>query len=190
MTLLNIKHHNKYGNNWGTTLMTLTINFDFRKKLQKLNFSFSLCYQCSTCTGACPVAKITNGEFNPRKIIESAILGLEEKLIEKQEPNVWLCSTCQKCVELCPQGVELTNVFELIQNYSTQRKKWPEAFKSQTETIYENGVAIPLGDVILKRRNQLGLPERITAETKEIQKLMQITKVNELIKSSESVEGK
>ena len=92
------------------------INFEFRNELLKHNASLSYCYQCSTSSGGCPVALITDGKYNPRKIIEEAILGLEEKLVEKQEPNSWLCSTCQKCVELCPQKVELTEFFTLIKN--------------------------------------------------------------------------
>ncbi|MHA1535812.1 MAG: 4Fe-4S dicluster domain-containing protein, partial [Promethearchaeota archaeon] len=79
------------------------INFEFRNEVLKHNASLSYCYQCSTCSGGCPIALITNGKYNPRKIIEEAILGLHDKLIESQDPNPWLCSTCQKCVELCPQ---------------------------------------------------------------------------------------
>ena len=95
------------------------INFEFRNEVLAHNASLSYCYQCSTCSGGCPVALITDGKYNPRKIIEEAILGLQDKLVEKQEPNSWLCSTCQKCVELCPQKVELTEIFTLIKNIYT-----------------------------------------------------------------------
>ena len=60
------------------------INFEFRNEVLKHNASLSYCYQCSTCSGGCPIALITNGEYNPRKIIEEAILGLEEKLVENE----------------------------------------------------------------------------------------------------------
>jgi heterodisulfide reductase subunit C len=115
---------------------------------------------------------ITNGEYNPRKIIEEAILGLQDKLVEKQEPNSWLCSTCQKCVEICPQKVELTEIFTLIKNLCFERGKVPEAFIAQGQAVMENGVAIPYSKAILNRREKLGLPTIKTAPIEEIKKIL------------------
>ena len=153
--------------------MTLSINFEFRKQFSHFNHTLNYCYQCATCSGGCPVAKLTNGEYNPRKIIECALLGLEERLIQMQQPNVWLCVTCQKCVELCPQGVELTEIFDIIKNYCVKEGKLPEAYKSQAELVYNTGIAIPFTEPILKRRASLGLKEIQTAEPLEIQTLLQ-----------------
>lgn len=149
-----------------------TINFDFRNEVLKHNASLSYCYQCSTCSGGCPVALITNGKYNPRKIIEEAILGLQEKLVEKQEPNPWLCSTCQKCVELCPQKVELTEIFTLIKNLCFERGKAPDGFITQGQAVLENGIAIPYSKAILARREKLGLPSIKTAPIDEIKKIL------------------
>ena len=130
------------------------------------------CYQCATCSGACPVAKITNGEFNPRKLIECALLGLDELLLQKKEPNAWLCVTCQKCVELYPQGVELVEIFDLIKNFCVEAGDLPEAYRSQAQSVYDTGLAIPFTEPILKRRTNLGLSEIKTAEPQEIQNLL------------------
>jgi len=151
------------------------INFEFRNEVLKHNASLSYCYQCSTCSGGCPVALITSGKYNPRKIIEEAILGLKDKLVEKQEPNLWLCSTCQKCVELCPQKVELTEIFTLIKNLCFERGNVPEAFITQGQSILENGVAIPYSKAILSRREKLGLPEIKTASVDEIKTILKET---------------
>jgi heterodisulfide reductase subunit C len=151
------------------------INFDFRNEVLKYNASLSYCYQCSTCSGGCPVAFITNGFYNPRKIIELSILGLQDKLINDQDPNVWLCCTCQNCVELCPQNVELTEIFTLIKNLSFEQGKVPENFISQGETLFENGIAIPYSNAILTRRKNLGLPEIKIASTEDIKKLLKET---------------
>lgn len=152
--------------------MTVTINYKFRNEVLKHNASLSYCYQCSTCSGGCPVALLTNGIYNPRKIIEESILGLKEKLIESQEPNIWLCSTCQKCVELCPQKVELTEIFTLIKNKCFEFGEVPEAFKVQGQAVLENGVAIPYSKAILTRREKLGLPTIITAPIDEIKTIL------------------
>ncbi|MFX1406425.1 MAG: 4Fe-4S dicluster domain-containing protein [Promethearchaeota archaeon] len=151
------------------------INYEFRNEVLKHNASLSYCYQCSTCSGGCPVALLTSGNYNPRKIIEEAILGLQNKLVENQEPNPWLCSTCQKCVELCPQKVELTEIFTLIKNRCFEQGKTPEAFLAQAQAVLETGVAIPYSKAILTRRDKLGLPEVRTASLDEINKLLQET---------------
>jgi len=151
------------------------INFDFRNEVLSHNASLSYCYQCSTCSGGCPVALLTQGSYNPRKIIEEAILGLEEKLVEKQEPNSWLCSTCQKCVELCPQKVELTEIFTLIKNKCFKAGKVPEAFMLQGQAVMDNGVAIPYGKAIITRREKLGLPNIKIAPIKEIKTILEAT---------------
>ena len=151
------------------------INFDFRKEVINHNASLSYCYQCSTCSGGCPVALLTNGKYNPRKIIEEAILGLQDKLVESQDPNPWLCSTCQKCVELCPQKVELTEIFTLIKNKCFEKGKIPEAFVAQGQAVLENGVAIPYSKAILTRREKLKLPQIKTASLEEIKSLLKET---------------
>ena len=152
-----------------------TINFEFRNEVLKHNASLSYCYQCSTCSGGCPVALITNGKYNPRKIIEEAILGLKDRLVEKPEPSLWLCSTCQKCVELCPQNVELTEIFTLIKNLCFEKGQVPEAFIAQGRSVLENGIAIPYSKAILSRREKLGLPEIKTASVDEIQTILKET---------------
>ncbi|MHA1145566.1 MAG: 4Fe-4S dicluster domain-containing protein [Candidatus Helarchaeota archaeon] len=152
--------------------MTLSIDFDFRREIQEFNFSLNHCYQCATCSGGCPVAKMTNGRYNPRKIIESAILGLRDKLIVKQEPNVWYCATCQKCVEQCPQRVELTEIFDHVKNICVMEGNYPEAYKLQGKSVFEQGLAVPFNPAILRRRQQLGLPEIQTVPIAEIQDLL------------------
>ena len=157
------------------------INFKFRNQVLNHNASLSYCYQCATCSSGCPVALLTNGSYNPRKIIEMSILGFKEDLIEKQNPSVWLCSTCQKCVELCPQQVELTEIFEIIKNLCFKRGKVPEAFISQAKAILERGIAIPYSNAILNRRESLGLPNIKTAPLKELTTLYKDTKLKENI---------
>jgi len=159
------------------------INFDFRNKVLKHNASLSYCYQCSTCSGGCPVALITGGLYNPRKLIELAILGFQDKLIHEQEPSAWLCSTCQKCVELCPQNVELTEIFTLIKNRCFDAGKYPEAFQSQGQSVFENGIAIPYSNAIMARRENLGLPDIRIAPLDEIQTLLKETGFDQKIKN-------
>jgi heterodisulfide reductase subunit C len=162
------------------------INFEFRNEVLSHNASLSYCYQCSTCSGGCPVALLTEGKYNPRKIIEEAILGLQDKLVVEQDPNPWLCSTCQKCVELCPQKVELTEIFTLIKNLCFEKEKYPEAFSAQGQAVLENGIAIPYSKAIITRREKLGLPIINTAPIAEIQTLLKETNFEKHILKGEN----
>lgn len=151
------------------------INFELRNELLKHNASLSHCYQCATCSGTCPVALATQGKYNPRKIIEMSILGFIDKIIEEQQSSVWLCSTCQTCVELCPQNVELTEIFTLIKNRSFESGKAPNSFYSQGKAILENGVAIPYSNATISRREKFNLPKVKLAPLEEIQIILKET---------------
>src|SRR4030042_5524731 len=111
------------------------VNFDYRNELIKNNETLCYCYQCSTCSSSCPIALATNGRYNPRKIIELGILGLYEKLVKEENSVVWLCSTCQNCIELCPQKVELTEIFTIIKNKCFEDGKVPAAFLAQGKAL-------------------------------------------------------
>ncbi len=161
----------------------LMVDFKFRNELIKEDFSLNYCYQCGTCSSSCPVAFITNGDYNPRKIIEQSLLGLKDLLLKKQTPNIWLCCTCQMCVEECPQNVFLTEIFERIKNKIVLLgEPYPEPFKVQAKAVLANALAIPLTQPIIRRRDQLGLPKIESANIKEIAKLLDATNFKEKIK--------
>jgi len=134
--------------------------------------SLYICIQCGTCTEGCPVAPISNGKYNPRLMIEEILLGQKEMLEDDQESNIWLCSTCQKCVEQCPQKIELTEIFTLIKNECFKKGNSPEGFQLQAQMVFDHGMSIPFTNSILHRREQLGLSEMKVADIKEIQLLL------------------
>ena len=116
------------------------VDFEFRNELIKEDFSLNYCYQCGTCSSSCPVALITEGEYNPRKIIEQSLLGFKDLLLKDQKPNVWLCCTCHMCVEECPQNIFLTEIFEKIKNKIIfLGEPYLETFKMQAKSVIENG---------------------------------------------------
>jgi Fe-S oxidoreductase len=62
--------------------------------------TYRLCYQCGICDAVCPWNNVRN--FSIRKIIREAAFGLTE--IESDD--IWRCTTCGKCPEQCPRGVD------------------------------------------------------------------------------------
>ena len=79
-------------NNKTKSTIMATIDFEFRNQIIQSDIGNTLayCYQCATCSGACPVAQITNGRYNPRRLILDALLGLKEKIFGKENAfNIW-----------------------------------------------------------------------------------------------------
>jgi heterodisulfide reductase subunit C len=81
--------------------------------------TFSVCFECQTCTNVCPVvANYENpGEaldLTPHQIMHSLGLGLRDMALGSR--MIWDCTTCYLCQEHCPQGVQVTDVFYELKN--------------------------------------------------------------------------
>jgi len=88
-------------------------NFKYEVQRQPGGKDLLYCYQCSTCTLSCPIREI-NPDFNPRRIIEMAVLGMKEEILSSEE--IWICASCQTCYERCPQNVKFSEVIGAIKN--------------------------------------------------------------------------
>jgi len=155
-----------------------TIDFEFRNEIIKSDIGSTLayCYQCATCSGACPVAQVTEGRYNPRRLILDALLGLKEKIFGPDNVfSIWGCTMCDTCDEVCPQKVELTEIFIILKNKSVERGEAPEFYTGQASMILEHGKAIPMQPAIERRRDQLGLPAIMAPDVDEVKKLLEAT---------------
>ncbi len=70
------------------------------------------CYQCATCSVACPLAPSEN-PF-PRKEMVWAQWGLKERF--EGNIDIWLCHNCQTCSELCPRGARPGDLISAARN--------------------------------------------------------------------------
>ena len=66
--------------------------------------AFKYCYQCGTCDSVCPWNRVT--KFSMRKIAREAAFGVPE--IDGED--MWRCTTCGRCPDRCPRGVETMDV--------------------------------------------------------------------------------
>jgi Fe-S oxidoreductase len=80
----------------------------FKEAIGAINMAggeaFRFCYQCGLCDTVCPWNRVRN--FSMRKIVRQATFGLPE--IDGED--MWLCTTCGRCPQRCPRGVETMNV--------------------------------------------------------------------------------
>ncbi|MCJ7595668.1 MAG: FAD-dependent oxidoreductase [Desulfobacterales bacterium] len=77
-----------------------------------------LCYDCGTCTGACPVSESGTG-FDPRKILHMIKTGLKDQLLGS--PAIWHCTHCDACRFVCPQNVRFSSVVDVLREMAVQQ---------------------------------------------------------------------
>jgi len=83
--------------------------------------SVKKCYQCATCSVACPLSPSENPY--PRKEMVWAQWGLKDKLMN--DIDVWLCHNCGTCSDLCPRGARPGDTLAAIRNMTYRKLVGP-----------------------------------------------------------------
>jgi len=104
------------------------------------------CFQCGLCDTTCPWNRVR--DFSIRRIVRQAAFGMAE--IENDE--IWRCTTCGKCPQRCPRGVNQIEVGVGLRRLATQYGVFPNPVKP-IKTIAAGLVAQgnPFGEERFKR---------------------------------------
>lgn len=71
------------------------------------------CFSCGACTARCPEMDV-KPEWNARVIIRKALFGLKEEVLTSE--FVWICSAHYRCLEKCPQKVNVKEVMNAVRD--------------------------------------------------------------------------
>ena len=118
-------------------------DLEFRKKIVSLSQdNVNYCYQCSSCTGICPLNMVST--FNPRELIHWGQLGL--KLLPIDFEKLWRCTTCGACEDVCPKEVKITEIVAANRSYGIESgEKVPATYTTTLESFFSYGNPFGLG---------------------------------------------
>ena len=91
------------------------LDLDFKYKIVDCESGKDIysCFSCGTCTAGCPERDI-DSLYSPRKVIKNVLLGMKDKVFSNE--FVEICSTHYRCINQCPQGVEIPRLMSVIRN--------------------------------------------------------------------------
>ncbi|MBM9614655.1 quinone-interacting membrane-bound oxidoreductase complex subunit QmoC [Desulfobulbus rhabdoformis] len=104
--------------------MNVQPDLDFIKAMKEAGGdTLKQCYQCATCSVACPLS--TDDNPFPRKQMIMAQWGMREQL--SNDASIFLCHQCGDCTEMCPRGARPGDVLGAIRAYAYRSLGWPTA---------------------------------------------------------------
>ena len=105
-----------------------TVDVDFKRRvvIRECGEDLYHCFACGACTAGCPERSLQEA-FSPRVVIRKTLAGLKREVYENEFIDI--CSTHYRCIEECPQGVEIPKLMTAIrrlaekEGYTREGKK-------------------------------------------------------------------
>jgi quinone-modifying oxidoreductase, subunit QmoC len=126
--------------------MNVQPDLEFIKAMKEVGGdTLKQCYQCATCSVACPLS--SDSQPFPRKQMIMAQWGLKEKLII--DPNVYLCHQCGDCSDACPRGARPAETLGAIRACAYRALAWPTALSDLCSSVKNLPMLIGIPAVII-----------------------------------------
>ncbi len=160
------------------------IDEDFKQEIMDAGAeSVALCFQCGTCTGACPSGRRT--PYRIRNVVRKSVMGLKDEVIA--DDTIWMCTTCYECQERCPRGIKIVDVVKTVRNFAAQAGYMAPAHKMTGSFVIKTGHGVPINDKTMELRKSVGLGElpptthQFPEALEEVQKIFKATGFDNLI---------
>lgn len=95
------------------------------------------CFQCATCSVACPISPDTK-PF-PRKEMIAASWGLKDRLVGNGD--IWICHNCGDCNTRCPRGARPGDVLGALRAYTISEYAAPKVL---AKAVNDKKMLLPL----------------------------------------------
>lgn len=152
------------------------IDPDFKKEVMDAGAeSVAICFQCGTCTGACPSGRRT--PYRIRQLVRRAVMGLKDDVIS--DDTIWMCTTCYECQERCPRAIKIVDVVKIVRNYAAQAGYMAPAHKMTGSFVIKTGHGVPINDATMALRKSVGLdklPPTTHSFPEALEEVQKITK--------------
>lgn len=166
------------------TLTRDSIDENFKQEVMDAGAeSLALCFQCGTCTGACPSGRRT--PYRIRQIVRKSLMGFKEDVIS--DDTLWMCTTCYECQERCPRAIKIVDIVKIARNYASQAGYMAKAHKMTGSFVIKTGHGVPINDATMELRKRVGLGElpptthQFPEALKEVQAIFKKTGFDNLI---------
>lgn len=166
------------------TLTRSDITDDFKQAVIDAGAeTLSICFQCGTCTGACPSGRRT--PYRVRQIVRKSLIGFKDELIA--DDSLWMCTTCYECQERCPRGIKIVDIIKIVRNHAAQAGYMGKAHKAVGSFVIKTGHGVPINDATKALRKSVGLSElpptthEFPEALEEVQNILKTTKFDSLI---------
>lgn len=103
------------------------------------------CYQCATCSVACPLS--TDSNPFPRKQMILAQWGMKDQLMS--DSSIFLCHQCGDCTDMCPRGARPGDVMGAIRAYAYRSLGWPKALADLCSSAKNLPVLIGIPAIVI-----------------------------------------
>jgi heterodisulfide reductase subunit C len=139
------------------------------------------CVQCGACSAVCPGVK-AGFPMLCRNLIRNLLNGKLEEIIE--DSSSWGCQACNRCTEVCPQGVRPQEVVFAFRRYQANEMAFSTSAVTSQMNLYKTGHAVFTDP--REARKKVGLPEEPPTSAfnekaqKEIQTLINSGPMGEL----------
>lgn len=166
------------------TLTRDSIDENFKQEVMDAGAeTLALCFQCGTCTGACPSGRRT--PYRIRQIVRKSVMGFKDEVIS--DDSLWMCTTCYECQERCPRGIKIVDIVKIARNYAAQAGYMAPAHKAVGSFVLKTGHGVPINDATMELRKRVGLDElpptthSFPEALEEVQKIIKATSFDSLI---------
>lgn len=152
-----------------------------QQQLKEAGIDILKCMQCGMCTGSCPSGRHTS--LNVRRLVRHAMRSPD--VLEDKE--LWMCTTCYNCQERCPRRIDIVGAILRIRSIAAHEGIMLPEHQQVIKLLLEYGHAVPIDEMNMKKREELGLerlPETVHKDLEalnEVKTLLKACKLAEII---------